>query len=221
VTLDEVLRTKFDGLLKEGEVVLRRHGWPSNDNYSHPEQVDYIRFRVEALNLVRRACGEKSDHYLELRRIAVDKTSAFNSYYYRDCYAIVQAAARDYEQGLLSEVRALVAAEVLDDFLEQAEYLIKGGYFVPAASLAGAVLEDSLRKLAEKHGVAIPDRTRLDSLNADLAKAGAYNKLVQKSITAYADIRNNADHGHFDQFKMADVDAMTKWIRRFVTDHLT
>jgi hypothetical protein len=221
MNLDQAISDKFALLLKEGEEILRQHGWPSDEHYHHPEQVDYVRFRTEALNLVRRVCGPESDHYLELRRLAEDKSSAFNSYYFRDCFAVLQAASRDLEHGLLAEVRVLVAAEVLDDFIEQAEYLLRGGYHIAAASLSGAVLEDTLRKLAEKNGLTIPDRTKLDPLNAELAKAGAYNKLVQKSITAYSDIRNNADHGHFDQFEKDDVEAMVKWVRRFVTEHLS
>lgn len=221
MSLDQAIQSKFQLLLKEGEAILRGHGWPSDDNYRHPDQVDYVRFRTEALNLVRRVCGPDSDHYLELRRLADDKNSAFNSYYFRDCFAVLQAASRDMEHGLLADVRVLVAAEVLDDFIEQAEYLLRGGYHVASASLAGAVLEDTLRKLAEKHGLVVPERTKLDSLNADLAKSGAYNKLVQKSITAYSDIRNNADHGHFEQFKKEDVEAMVNWVRRFVTEQLS
>jgi hypothetical protein len=221
MNLDQAISDKFALLLKEGEEILRQHGWPSDEHYHHPEQVDYVRFRTEALNLVRRVCGPESDHYLELRRLAEDKSSAFNSYYFRDCFAVLQAASRDLEHGLLAEVRVLVAAEVLDDFIEQAEFLLRGGYHIAAASLSGAVLEDTLRKLAEKNGLTIPDRRKLDPLNAELAKAGAYNKLVQKSITAYSDIRNNADHGHFDQFGKDDVEAMVKWVRRFVTEHLS
>lgn len=47
-----------------------------------------------------------------------------------------------------------------------------------------------------------------------------YSKLVQKNITAYADVRNNADHGRFDQFSKDDVEAMITWIGRFLVEHL-
>ena len=94
MTLDQRLRDRFTALLKEGEQVLRQHGWPSRDDYHHPDQVDYIRFRTEALNLIRRACGENSDHYRQLQRIAESKDISLNSYYYRDCFAILQAAHR-------------------------------------------------------------------------------------------------------------------------------
>lgn len=77
-----------------------------------------------------------------------------------------------------------------------------------------------LRKLCDKHGIAIPHSTKIDSLNATLAREGVYNKLVQKRITALADIRNNADHGHFDKFGKTDVEDMVKWVRNFSADYL-
>jgi len=61
---------------------------------------------------------------------------------------------------------------------------------------------------------------KIDSLNKDLAKNGLYDKLTQKMITAYADIRNNADHGNFKLVKKEDVDDMIKWVLRFVNENL-
>ena len=133
---------------------------------------------------------------------------------------MVAAAKHDFERGLLFDLRALVNAEILGDFMEQAERLLEENYYVPAASLAGAVLEDTLRKLCDKNGLTYPDKTTIDRLNADLAKAGIYDKLVQKRITALADIRNNADHGKFDKFAREDVEDMVKWLRRFTADYL-
>lgn len=218
--IDERLKERFESLLKEGEEVLRKNGWPSRDNYRHPERVDYVRFRTEALNLIRRACGESSDHYRELRKIAGDSGTSLNSYYYRDCFAVLQAASRDYASGMLFDVRSLVAAELFVDFLDQAKHLLENGFYVPAASLVGAVLEDGLRKLCAKNSITVPDKTKIDALNADLARAGVYSKLVQKNITAYADIRNSADHGRFGQFKQDDVEAMISWVGRFLAEHL-
>lgn len=218
MTLDQKLTEAFTALLTEGERVLRAAGWPDSNHFRHPQTSEYLRFRTEALNLTRRACGEDSDHYRELLRIADSNGS--NSYYYPDCFGILQAAQRDYERGLLFQVRNLVAAELIADFLDQAGHLLQNGFHVPAASLAGAVLEDGLRRLAANHGVPLPEKTKIDRLNADLARAGIYSKLVQKNITAYADIRNNADHGHFDKFAAADVEAMIAWVNRFLTEHL-
>jgi hypothetical protein len=52
-------------------------------------------------------------------------------------------------------------------------------------------------------------------MNADLAKAGAYNSLVQKRITALAAIRNSAAHGRPQDFTKDDVAAMITDVERF------
>jgi len=181
---------------------------------------DYLRFRAQAMNLIRRVCGASSDHYKELKRLADNPNSATNPYYLTHCLGIAEAAHRDFEAGLLFDVRSLVAAEMLGDFMDQAETLLAAGYHVPAASLAGAVLEDAMRKLCEKNNISLPSNLGINALNTELARNDIYDKLILKRITAIADIRNNADHGNFDKFTKDDVADMVKWIGRFASDYL-
>lgn len=216
----DLIAQSFARLLGEGREILQRAGWDGHKYQRFPAQNDYYRFRTESMNLIRRSCREDSDHYRELKRIAETKETSTNSYYFVHCFGVLEAAQRDFEAGILFDMRALITAEVLGDFMEQAEALLEGGYHVPAASLAGAILEDTLRKLCEKHSITIPEMTKIDRLNATLAGAGIYDKLVQKRITALADIRNNADHGHFDKFAKSDVEDMVKWTRGFAADYL-
>lgn len=216
----EYIRENFARLIREGQQILRQCGWNGSQYDEFPAQNDYYRFRTESMNLVRRSCGGDSDHYRELNRIAETKDTSTNSYYFAHCFGVLEAAQRDFEAGLLFDMRALITAEVLGDFIEQSEVLLASGYHVPAASLAGAVLEDTLRKLCDKHDITVPASTKIDKLNADLARAGVYDKLVQKRIIAIADVRNKADHGHFDQFTKTDVEDMVKWVRSFCADYL-
>ena len=132
---------------------------------------------------------------------------------------ILKAALEDLQHGHLFDIRRIIAAEVSADFLEQAAELHSASYNGPAALVAGCVLEDCLRRLCVKHELALPARPKLDTMNADLAKAGVYNKLTQKRITAIADIRNNAAHGNCDQFDRADVKDMIDWVANFVEAH--
>jgi HEPN domain len=133
---------------------------------------------------------------------------------------VVEAAQRDFTGGRLLDLRTLVAADVLDDFMAQANALLDAGYSVAAVSVAGAVLEDALRALCRKHKLPIPPATKLSRLNEDLAKAGAYDLGKQKRIVGIADLRNNADHGQFDKVSKADAEDMVKWVSRFTADHL-
>lgn len=217
----ELITQQFTRLVDEGRKILQSSGWDGDKfRQKHPSEMEYFRFRTEALNLIRRSCGEDSDHYKELRRLLESANASMNSFYFSHCFGVLEAAQKDFDAGLLFDMRALIAAELLGDLTEQAETLLTAGYHVAAASLAGAVLEDVLRKLCDKHHLPLPESTKLDRLNADLARASVYDKLVQKRITAIADIRNNADHGHPDKFSKVDVEDMVKWVRSFSADYL-
>jgi len=217
----EKIIEKFNKLLNEGNGILEASGWDGRRLYGEtPSNIDYQRWRTEALNLIKRVCGEDSEHYKQLLQIAQDDKTKNESYYFAHCYGIVQAAKRDFDDDFLIDVRYLVRADLLDDFLSQAEILSQEGYHVSAASLAGAVLEDTLRKLCDKKNISYPDNTKIDTLNIALAKANVYDKLVQKEITAKADLRNNADHGNFGKIKPDDVADMIKWIGRFIRDYM-
>ncbi len=220
VTVKEQVSERFRQLVAEGESILASVGWDGHEYHQrHPRDDDFFRFRTEAMNLVRRSCGDQSDHYRELKRLA-DGKDGNNSYFMPSYLGVVRAAQRDFNSGLLFDLRSLITAELLGDFLEQVEVLLKEGYHVPAASLAGAVLEDTLRKLCKAREIPVPSKTQIDALNADLARAEVYDKLVQKRITALADIRNNADHGHFDKFTKEDVKDFVKRLRQFTADYL-
>lgn len=101
--------------------------------------------------------------------------------------------------------------------MEQAEELLKSGYKDPACFIAGVTLETALKDLCTRKSI---PHGKLDKMNADLAKAGAYNIAKQKQITAWADLRNNAAHGKWDQYSAADVDDMIKGVNRFIADYL-
>jgi hypothetical protein len=60
---------------------------------------------------------------------------------------------------------------------------------------------------------------KLDRMNADLAKAGAYNTMVQKQVTWLADIGNKAAHGDMAGFKDTDASDMIAQTERFVRDY--
>jgi hypothetical protein len=80
------------------------------------------------------------------------------------------------------------------------------------------VLETNLRNLCEMRGLT---SGKLDKMNADLAKAGQYNSLVQKRITALAAIRNSAAHGKSTDFDDAAVQSMIEEVERLVAGWLS
>lgn len=135
---------------------------------------------------------------------------------------VLDALRADYAAGYMQTVEELIHADVFADFLDMANELHGKGYKDPAAVIAGSVLEEHLRKLATTHGVTIESTgkpRKADTINADLVKVGAYNKLVQKQVTAWLGLRNNAAHGKYDQYDAGQVAALIRDVRDFMVRH--
>jgi hypothetical protein len=167
-------------------------------------------------NLLARVFGRDSEHYRNFT-VQAGAYLTFSPVYHGQ--GILRAAKDDYENGHLFELRRLVEAEVFDDFFEQSQHLFDSGYYQAAAVVAGCVLEDGLRKLCSARKIAVPTKQKLDSMNADLARAGVFSALVQKRITALADLRNKAAHGKWAEFTRDDVKEMLQAIRRLMEEH--
>jgi len=217
---ERTVESKFKALLQRGQQLLSLHGWNGREfNTSVPDE-DYQQFRCETANLISRVCGAKSVHHQEMVKFAENERTRLNSFYFPNIFGILKGAYQDFEDGLLFDIRRLAHAGLLDDFLSQADVLAEHGYLQPAASLTGAVLEDTLRQLCEKHDVKYQPKKGIEHINVELARAEIYDKLIQKRITAEADLRNKADHGEFEKVNKDDVDDMIRWVRRFVSEHL-
>ncbi len=137
---------------------------------------------------------------------------------------VVMALHHAYQAGYLEEVHELIHADVFNDFLEMAEHLLEEGYKDPSAVLVGGVLEEHLRTLCTKNGIATANPRdgkplKSDTLNNELAKHGAYDKLEQKSVTAWLDLRNKAAHGEYTKYDDNHVDQMLRGVRDFVARH--
>lgn len=88
----------------------------------------------------------------------------------------------------------------------------------PAAMLIGAVLEDGLRQLCRKQGIA--EANNIETMNESLRQAGAYALPQRQQVTAWGAIRNRAAHGRFDDYDAADVRRMHEGVAGFLAKHL-
>jgi hypothetical protein len=215
MNVNEKILKRLTDLISMGEKVLSTQ-YSLGPTFIGDDRVDsqlVMQWVTSIQNLLSRVFGKESVHLKNVNSLAAKHITYSPA---KQILGVLEAAKDDFEQGFIFEIKTIIEAELFDDFLEQAEYLLETGYYQPAAVIAGCILEDGLRKLCDKNEIAFSERPKLDRMNADLAKSGIYNKLVQKQITAYADLRNKAAHGQWDEFNSDDVKGFTVWIRSFM-----
>jgi hypothetical protein len=176
--------------------------------------------RASALSFIAMAYGKDHSHYSEFN----SATGVSYEHEAKKGHAILLAIQNEIEGGWIFSVKHLITAEIFSDFLEMAEHLLNQGYKDPAAVMIGSVLEENLRQLCsaneieidlEKDGNIISKKA--DKLNSDLAKAEVYNKLDQKSVTMWLDLRNKAAHGKYGEYTKEQVELMFQGVTEFLT----
>lgn len=163
-------------------------------------------------------------------RSALDKTD----------HSVARAAARAlvtaFDQGRLVSSRLLIAHELESNLLDLAQAQVseaeKAGdgptktlRLAISAFLAGAALEDALRRLCDANQLRYdPQRSSLSKLQSALYQPSNQIEVItsseNKQITAWGDTRNNADHGKFADLGFADVLSMVIGVRGFIDKHL-
>lgn len=217
----KVLKKRFAELASQLEKVESTRQSKHSEHFGQYQEVDpelFLNWCVKARSLISSACGKESEHYISF--VGGEKPTPYGDNYgiLKRVKAVFMAAREDFEGGYLISVRNLVQAELAESELDQARELLQSGYISAAAVVAGVVLETTLRTLCDRHSI---DHGKLDKMNADLAKAGQYNALVQKRITALAAVRNSAAHGKTAEFQRSDVESMIGEVERLALDALS
>jgi hypothetical protein len=205
------LQQKADGVI--GAKILDFTSSEDGTRYYKVPSALFKEWATNVLNLLQRTFGESSIHYQNFAA----HYGSFDGWEsnFHDSYGIFKAAREDYEGGYLFNIRTLAKAEVLADAMAQAKELLHAGYKDPACILARVSLESALKDLVGKFGIA---EGKLDRMNAELCKAGAYNMAKQKQITAWAEIGNKAAHGDWTQYTDQDAAAMVVGVETLVAD---
>ncbi|HOO57342.1 MAG TPA: hypothetical protein PLN69_10995 [bacterium] len=134
---------------------------------------------------------------------------------------ILESAKREYAFGLLAHPKLIATADSMENFLEQAEYLLEQDYKDAACVIVGGVLEGVLRSMLENKysSIEFNHRDGLRKLNEKLHKeASAYDKATYKLIDGYAELRNSAAHGNYQQYTNNQVREFILFTRNFISN---
>ncbi|OGM18809.1 hypothetical protein A2686_02105 [Candidatus Woesebacteria bacterium RIFCSPHIGHO2_01_FULL_38_10] len=206
-------------LLEKGQKVAATKRNNSSEHVIAPSTVNsplFHEWKNNSQNFISMVCGEDSPYYKNF----VDGVKTAHPSDVDHGIGILTALKEDLELGYLTRVRNLVSAEIFTDFIEMAQHLLDNSYKDSAASLVGAVLENGLRQIAQKHTVDVKSGDDIGSLNTKLADKEVYSRLLQKQIQAWKAIRDSADHGKFEDYKTEDVKAMLEGVQRFLAENL-
>ena len=149
--------------------------------------------------------------------------------------AACKAFVHLYDEGVLPSPRLQIAHEIEGQVLDIAEEQVKNSErtqdptvrlscLAIAAFLAGAALEDGLRRLCDAGGIAVPPNSTIAKLQNLLYQPSNNIEVISQSetkqITAWAATRNAADHGKFAELTTTEVVTMVMGVRAFLDKHL-
>lgn len=218
-SVTQKLIERAEQLLTKAQSVAATRYNDSSENVIAPDEVNnaiFHEWKNNAQHFISMVCGENSSYY---KNFVEGVKHAYPSDVEHGT-GILKALKEDLELGFLTKVRDLVSAEIFTDFISMAQHLLGNDYKDSAASLTGAVLENGLRQMAQKHSVEVKTGDDIGSLNTKLADKEIYNRLMQKQIQAWKAIRDSADHGKFSEYKAEDVKSMLEGIQRFLAENL-
>lgn len=234
---------RFDELIRLGETIEKNmktiHG-RRFENFVQPGRVrqepdkhvvdwsDFSKWRTNSVSLLSQIILLEHPHQKLIENFNKIKNSADHL---RWGIATLKGIKEDFEKDFLGNLAVEVEEEIASDYMGQAEHLLQEGQqgkfdHVPAAVLSGAVLEKALRILCNLQQPSIPvlkpngELKTMNPLIDDLKKAGLFNEAKAKQLRAWADIRNHAAHGEFDQFDRKDVEQMIIGVKNFLADYL-
>jgi hypothetical protein len=211
----ERIANRFNDLVNQGISVSQT--WKPIDRGTQVDLQAFYHWRSASVAALGQVFGETHTYSKEFS----ERVSRAEPRYVDVGLGILRAARDDLYGGWLTRVTTMITADVFIDFLDMAEHLLANNYYHPAASLIGAVLEDGLRKISDKHSIALEPRETIDSLNVKLRKATIYTMLVARQVDVWREVRNNADHGQFTQFTKQDVEKMLNEVRDFLARYLS
>ena len=224
--MDQVILERLSNVLTKGQALISGHV-TLTDFGPGIEQGPFMSWHSQSLVLLRTIFGT-SHTYVESFETATkfDGIPWATPYYVEAGIGVLQAVSEDISNGWTWSFKERVHAEVFDDFLEMANSLLSDGYKDAAATIAGGVLEEHLRKLCQKNAISIekqggrtPNLKTLAVLNDELHKSGVCNQSEWRSVQVWIDHRNSAAHGHFTDYEQKQIQNMIEGIRDYFIRH--
>lgn len=220
---DTVL-AELDDLL--GEWSSLGHG-PRRADTARQHRARCAAFAAGALAVARRATGPAGEYVELIEDIIREVGWRGIDVAIPQIAGTLQALRAAVASGYLVTIGQLARADVFSDFLDMAQYLLDQRYKDAAAVLVRGVLESHLRELCgsnsidttytDTRGKTVPKT--VDTMNADLKRAGVYSTTEQKSVTWWYGLGTDAAHGNYNEYTSEEVKLALQGVRDFLARH--
>ncbi|MCL4874201.1 hypothetical protein KJ039_08975 [bacterium] len=217
--MKEKIDKRFEELIKQGRGLCT---FTEDDYYvSKHSTPNYQAWLSSVANLICIISNENNYYNKELNRLIThsDMTNGITTLVLTRTLGLLTSAQTEWSSGLLGEINYIIAAETFDDFLDHAATYHKANKKIEAAVLGSAVFEDTIKKLAQKNGIEIKEKS-IDPLIDELTKIGVFTPVKAKRMKAYAGIRNKALHAEWEGFDIKDVGEMISGVRELIEEYL-
>jgi hypothetical protein len=115
----------------------------------------------------------------------------------------------------------LPKADFMEEMLARAEEMADRGNHAGAVILAGAVLDDFLRRLCSRHGLFCAENASLAVLNFRLLQRGVYGPEEHAETARRISLRDEAGHTGGKHVSAAEAGDMLVWLKDFCARRLT
>lgn len=211
---EDLLIQKIENVLSKFSAVEK--SYVEQRGYGHFEdEVGFAALGIEVSALADHIYG--ADHSTAER--IKDTISGHTLSHLRSAEGMLRGTLAALKNGLLVELRTQVLLDVQADFIEAARQAISNDAKDVAAALLCVVLEDSVKRLATKHG-------RDDLLNSEysvvvveLFKSRVISKATKGVLLAQKDLRNSALHAEWHEVSADSVNGLLYFLPGFIEQH--
>lgn len=214
-----VILTQIDRAIDMYDSARRLSGYEDLSGREYPDTSKHEVLNV-LMSTLQRVAPKNSSYWKQFSAMVQARGSGLAPVNLPFLVGILRALRGDVAAGYVVEIEETIHADIFSDFLEMAEHLLDTNFKDPAAVMIGGVLEEHLRKLAIKNGITVTNDNgykKADTINGELGGIPVYNKLDQKTITAWLDLRNKAAHGQYSEYVREQVSAMLLGVRNFLS----
>lgn len=184
------------------------------------ELQDVVHWRASCINLIRSTVGTENFFYSSFPADYENHSSRNIETYIHAGLGILTSLSDEINAGLITDLKSIVAADLLISIQEQTDALLQANYKDAAAVYCRIMLESFLKKICDKNEIPHTNRSTINPLAESLRNEEVINIVEWRQILSWADIGNNAAHGDFHTYSRDDVQRMNEGILDLIKKHL-